>query len=193
VWLASARVVGWRVTSACETFVSAPIGIEDQNGCSPEKNRATPPSLSPSSSPRTSLSTGSWDLGSHGDNLAHLVDEVNRQARVLASQTHRRKSGSRGHTHSRSHGNLVDLQSEEDGEELGVKEKLKYPSDCAIDSTYYQMLQDKDQVLKELQHMVRYSQDDTTPRNSHGITLDHAPVTGELETSLSEPDLHKSE
>ena len=179
------------MTSACETFVSAPINQEDQS--SVPRRAATPSSFSPASSPRRSSildarASGSWDLDHHGDDLTQIVEEVNRQARVMASQTHRRKSGSKKHTHSRSHSNLVDLQNEEDRVE---NDKLKYPSDCAVDSTYYQMLQDKDQTLRALQRLVHLSNDDTTPRNSHEITVGRLPA--DLETSLSEPDLHKSE
>ncbi len=175
--------------------MSAPIGHKDQSDpgkvggahASPSPSSSSPLATSPLLDGR---STDSWDVDSPGDDLAQLVEQVNREARVLASQTHRRKSCPRGHTHSRSHGNLVDLQDEE--EDLVKRDKLKYPSDCAMDTTYYQMLQDKDKTLKALHRLTHHSQEDATPRNSHGITMDSVVAT-DLETSFSEPNLHQSE
>lgn len=116
--------------------MSAPINHKDQNGSGLSGVGGAQTSPSPSSSPCVSSplldgrSSDSWDVDSPGDDLAQLVEKVNREARVLASQTHRRKSAPRAHTHSRSHGNLVDLQGDE--EELITRDKLKYPSDCAL-------------------------------------------------------------
>lgn len=179
------------VTSACETFVSAPLKEGGDQETSPLRG-GTPSSLSPSSSrPGSSMldngSRDSWDMDRHANDLAQIVDTVSHHARVIASHAHQRNSVPQGHTHSRSHGNLVELQ-EVDEDELRRKDHLKYPSDYAVDSTYYQLLQDKNQAYRALRTLAHAGKEVKT---RGCVVREEDRVANDLESSLSEPDLHR--
>lgn len=166
------------VTSACETFVSAPLK-DGGKEVSPEGG--TPNSTSPSLSSRP----GS---GLNGD-LSQMVSAVTRRAEAIANQAYARRKKfqkSMTHPHSRSYGNLIELQEDEE-DEMVRKDRLKFPSDCAIDSTYCQLLENKEEALHALRRLVRASREvERSPRHEEGPV-----VSGDLESSLSEPDLHR--
>ena len=93
------------------------------------------------------------------------------------------------HPYSRSHGNLVELL-EGDEDEMLRKDRLKFPSDFNIDSTFHEMLQNREEALKAIRVLARASKE---AQRSGGVVRSEDVERGELETSLSEPDLHRGE
>lgn len=123
-----------------------------------------------------------------GDDLNHLVDAVTRRAQVIASRAYARRKKfhkTMTHPHSRSHGNLMELL-EGDEDEVLRRDRLKFPSDFALDSTYHEMLGNREDALRALRGMIRASRE-----------VERRGVVGgegrkeDLEASLSEPDLHR--
>ena len=115
------------------------------------------------------------------------MSTVTRRARAIASRAYaRRKKFQKSMTHpySRSHDNLIELQEDEE-DELMRKDKLKFPSDYTIDSAYYQMLGNKEEALRTLRGLIRASRE----VEKGGVARQEKD--GELEGSLSEPDLYQ--
>ena len=124
--------------------------------------------------------------GLDSDELKRLVDSVTCRAESIASRAyaHRKHSQkSMSHPHSRSHGNLVDLQ-EGDEESALRRERLKFPSDFAIDSAH-RMLINRAEALQALRTLIRNSK----AIKKRGVAREKA----DLESSLSEPELYQGE
>ena len=136
-------------------------------------------------------SQDSWDSPLGGDDdLAQIVDMVTLRAKVIASRAHARKKFRKSMTqgHSRSHGNLMELLEEAEEDELIRKERLRYPSDFSIDSTYYEILHNKEKTLRGLRELIRAGK---AVEKGHGTREGEEDVKNDLELSLSEPDLHR--
>ena len=121
-----------------------------------------------------------------GDELKRLVESVTCRAESIASRAyvHRKHSQkAMSHPHSRSHGNLVDLQEGDEDSALR-KERLKFPSDFAIDSAH-RMLINRVEALQALRTLIRSSK----AVKKRGV----AREGGDLESSLSEPELYQGE
>ena len=150
----------------------------------------------PSVSRLLSLSLYSADLDG-GEDLGSLVDTVTRRAQAIASRAYARRKvfhKSMTHPHSRSHGNLVELE-EGDEDEFHRKNRLKFPSDYAIDTSdadYYQLLGNKEEVMRTLRGLARSGcKVGKNKRDVAGGGEADGEVKGDLESSLSEPDLHR--
>lgn len=128
-----------------------------------------------------------------GDDLNDLVGVVTRRAQAIANQAYARRQKfqkSMTHPHSRSYGNLIELQEDEE-EEVVRKNRLKFPSDYAIDSTYQEMLGNREDAMRTLRGLVRTSRE---VGEEVGMVRGRKKVAGEneeLESSLSEPNLHR--
>ncbi len=166
-------------------FVSVPLkdGGKEASSCDTLDSLSPSPSSSPrhgSHDPWRPLPLGI--SGKDGD-LNRLVSEVSVRARMIAhrSSNKRNKAAiSASYQHSRSHGNLVGLQEEEEGEKM---DRLKYPSDFDILSlTYQEMLENKEKVRDALRDLINEAR--KKGKRKEGAS--------ELETSLSEPHLNKS-
>lgn len=88
------------------------------------------------------------------------------------------------HPYSRSHDNLIELQ-EDDEDEFVRKDRLKFPSDYTMDSTYYEMVGNKEEALRTLRGLIRASRE----VEKGGVATQEKE--GELEGSLSEPELYQ--
>ena len=132
----------------------------------------------------------------HVDSLHQMVDTVTRRAQVIANRAyaHRRKfHKSMTHPHSRSHDNLVELQEGVGEEEEARRERLKFPSDYSMDSTYHHLLQDREEALLALRGLAHASRGPPGPggKREGGAQAGGVVKGEELEVSISEPDLHR--
>lgn len=120
------------------------------------------------------------------EDLNTLVDTVKRHAQIASRAYARRKTFQKSltHPHSRSYGNLMDLDEGVE-DEMSRKDKLKFPSDCAVDSPYYQMLGNKEDAMQALRGLIRAG------KEVGGVRRKAGEGKNELESSLSEPDLHR--
>lgn len=115
------------------------------------------------------------------------MNTVTRRAEAIASRAYARRKKfqkSMTHSYSRSHDNLIELQ-EDDEDEFMRKDRLKFPSDYNIDSAYYEMLGNKDEALRTLRGLIRASRE-----VERGAVVTQEKE-GELEGSLSEPELYQ--
>ncbi len=124
-----------------------------------------------------------------------MVDTVARRAQVASLAYARRKTFQKSmtHPHSRSYGNLMDLEEGAE-DEMVRKDRLKFPSDHTIDSAYYQLLGNKEDTVRALRGLIRSGRyvgkkGSVVVREDEGE--ESRRVKGELESSLSEPDLHR--
>ena len=158
------------VTSACETFVSSPLDKDGGKDAQTEKNP------SPSTSrPNSILDNGlpnSW------------------KADLRADDTHHRKIISQDQILSHSHGSLMNPLQVGKGE-LHGRNRLKYQSDGAVNSSGYQILQDKDDRMQAYVTLIPAGRDGTSRSSAVSEDGMDMHVTNELESSLSEPDLHR--
>lgn len=132
-----------------------------------------------------------------GDDLNQLVAVVTHRAQMITSRANARKKkfqksmahphssshGSLTPPHSCSHGNLIEMQEDIYDEELLKKDRLKFPSDFAIDSTHQEMRGNKEAVLRAIRELVKVG------RAEDGGGARRGGPKEEMEVSLSEPDL----
>ena len=130
-----------------------------------------------------------------GEDLSSLVDMVKRRAQVASSAYTRRKAFKKSmtHPHSRSYGNLIELAEGEEDDMLR-RDRLKFPSDCTIDSAYYELLDKKGDVVHALRELIKAGKEVGGAKKGGMVRHEESmEEKGELESSLSEPDLHRGE
>ena len=188
------------VTSACETFVSATLK-DGGRETTPSPEEAPPSPHSSHSGSSLNGMVSHWNekmmcifvclaelngVAEAEVDLNTLVDTVKRHAQIASRAYAKRKTFQKSltHPHSRSYGNLMDLDEGVE-DEMSRKDKLKFPSDCAVDSPYYQMLENKEDAMRALRGLIRAG------KEAGGAGGKGGGAKSELESSLSEPDLHK--
>ena len=128
------------------------------------------------------------------EDLNTLVDTVKRHAQIASRAYARRKNFQKSmtHPHSRSYGNLMDLEEGAE-DEMVRKDRLKFPSDYAVDSAYYQLLGNKEDAMRTLRGLLRAGREMGGAGGKAGgvVNGESHEEKGELESSLSEPDLHR--